>query len=177
VPETQEIIAEFIDQTIAKQKIYTLIGTAKNVDEDRRVCDFTPVGDEADRFDVRLQSVISETAGMVLIPKKNSIIGVTFLNRTAGFVSLTSTLEKILIDTDLTQFNGGDNGGLINIDDLITKQNIIEKDLNTVKAAISSWIPVPNDGGAALKVALTSWFSDILTLTVKQDLEDTKVTH
>lgn len=175
--ELRDIINAFIDQAIAKEKIYSLVGTAKNVNETTRLCDVTPVGDEADRIDVRLQAIENGTLGIVLVPKENSKVVITFINTTLAFVSLTSELEKILIDTDLTQFNGGLNGGLVKINDLITKLNNIENDLNSLKSAISGWVPVPNDGGAALKVALTAFFGATLTPTVVANLEDTKVKH
>ncbi len=175
--EIQEIFEEFIKNALAKEMFYSQIGKAINVDADKRTCDFEPIEDIAKREGIRLQSIISQSKGFVVIPKENSDIIVTFLNRSTGFVSLTSEVEKILIDTDLTQFNGGDNGGLININDLITKLNIVENDLNTIKTAISAWVPTPNDGGAGLKVALTTWFGDQLTPTVALDMEDMKVTH
>ena len=112
-----------------------------------------------------------------MIPKEDSFIVASFFDRTTGFVSLTSELEKILIDTDLVQYNGGNNGGMINIDDLVGQLNKVEDDLNALKSALSGWIPVPNDGGAALKVALANFIADTLTPTLATDMEDDKVTH
>lgn len=37
--------------------------------------------------------------------------------------------------------------------------NLVGQQLADLKSAISGWTPVPNDGGAALKVALTTWVS------------------
>ena len=93
--EISEIFEDFISNSLRKEKIYSEIGKAVNVNESRRTCDFQPVGDAAKRFDIRLQGNISEGKGFVLIPKKDSIIAVTYLNRTTGFVSLTSEIEKI----------------------------------------------------------------------------------
>ena len=177
MPELAEIMEEFISNAIKKEKIYTLIGTATDVDEVKRICNFTPLGDEGKRFDVRLQSAESLELGIVLIPKENSTIAISFMNTTQAFVSLTSGLEKVLIDTELVQFNGGDNKGLVNVVDLIKKLNNIEGDLNDLKAAISGWIPVPNDGGAALKAALTGYIAATFVPTTQTELEDTKVTH
>ena len=176
-PTLQQIMKEFIDKELMKERLYTSIGTATDVDEVERKCNFTPIGDEGGQFDVRLQSAFAGELGVVMIPKEGSIIGVSFLNPTAGFVTLTSELEKILIDTELTQFNGGDNGGLINIEDAVTKWNNIESDLNTLKGIFGSWVPAPNDGGAALKALLSNYISDTLTPTTQSELEDKKVLH
>lgn len=177
MPEVKELMDEFTGNSLKQEKIYSIIGTVSNVDEVKRICDVTPLGDEATRFDVRLQSAISKEVGIVLIPKDGSDVIISFMNKTQAFVSLTSTLEKILIDTDLVQFNGGDNGGLINIEDLVTKLNTLENDLNTLKTALSSWVPVPNDGGAALKALISTFAAATLTPTLQAELEDINVTH
>lgn len=177
MPEPKEILDEWIANALKQEKIYSIIGTVSNIDEVKRICDVTPLGDEATRFDVRLQSAISKKVGIVLIPKDGSDVIISFMNKTQAFVSLTSTLEKILIDTDLVQFNGGDNKGLVNVVDLVSKLNTLENDLNTLKTALSSWIPVPNDGGAALKTLITTFAGATLTPTLQSELEDPLVTH
>ncbi len=37
--------------------------------------------------------------------------------------------------------------------------NLVTAQLADLKSAINGWAPVPNDGGAALKIALTSWLA------------------
>lgn len=175
--EIPEIFEDFVRKAMDKEKFYSEIGTASEVDEAKRTCTFTPVGDSAPRANIRLQSVISNKTGIVIIPKEGSTIGVTFLNKIAGFVSLTSDVENILIDTDLVQYNGGSNGGLINIGDLVTQLNKVESDINTLKAIFATWVPVPSDGGGALKILLASYSTSSLTPTVNVDMEDDKITH
>lgn len=172
-----EIFEEIIANQIDRENFYSIVGTAINVDETTRTCDIKPIEADAPRAGINLQSVQSGTEGIVIIPKEGSFIAVTFFDKRTGFVSLTSEVEKILIDTDLVQYNGGSNGGLININDLVTQMNKVEDDLNALKSAISGWIPVPNDGGAALKVALSNFIAGTLTPTVTSDMEDIKITH
>ena len=175
--EIQEILETFIVKVINKEKFYSLYGTVKSVNETARTCVVEPIGDEADYDDVRLQATSSSTVGVVLIPTVGSVVAVTFVNDTAGFVSLYTAIDKLLIDTASTVFNGGDNDGLVKINDLVSQMNKTEKDINDLKTALSGWVSVPNDGGAALKTALTSFFGTTLKLTVKKDMEDTKITH
>ena len=175
--DIREIFEEIIANQIDRENFYSIEGKAVNVDETARTCDLEPIEDEAPRAGIRLQSVIDGTTGFVLIPKEGSFIAVTFFDKRTGFVSLTSEIEKILIDTDLVQFNGGSNGGLININDLVTQMNKAQNDLNALKSALSGWIPVPNDGGAALKVALANFIAATLTPTLATDMEDDKITH
>lgn len=93
--ELREAFENFIDREFNKEMFYSQIGKAVNVDATKRTCDFEPISDIADREGIRLQSVISEGKGFVLIPKEGSDIIVTFLNKSTGFVSLTSEIEKI----------------------------------------------------------------------------------
>ena len=93
--DIKEIFEEFISNQIDRENFYSIIGKAVNVDADARTCDLEPIEDEAPREGIRLQSVIDETKGFVLIPKEDSFIVVSFFDRTTGFVSLTSEIEKI----------------------------------------------------------------------------------
>lgn len=109
-----EILEKFYEDFKREEKVYSEIGTAVNINTDKRTCDFEPIGDDATRKDVRLQSIISESKGFVLIPKDKSTIVVTFLNKSTGFVSLTSEIEKI-------HFEAGGEDLKIILNDLITE--------------------------------------------------------
>ena len=80
-------------------------------------------------------------------------------------------------EIDKIEINGGKNGGLINIEDLVSHINTIEDDINNLKTAMSGWTPTPQDGGAALKGAVTSWAGQSITKTKKSDIEDDKIKH
>lgn len=182
--EIREIFEEFVNNELNKERFYSLIGKAVNVDEDKRVCDFEPIDDLATREGVRLQSVISESKGFVLIPKEGSNIVVSFFDSSLGFVSLTSELNKIIWDVDLTQINGGKNGGLINIQPLIDKINQLENALNSHIIIFNSHIHITTATVAATPtpglIAPTTpgdTTNTIAPITLKSDLEDTKFTH
>lgn len=108
----REILEEVITNQIERENFYSIVGKAVNVDEDERTCDLEPIEEEAPRAGIRLQSVIGETKGVVLIPKEGSFIVVDFFDRTTGFVSLTSEIEKIHFEA------GGEDLKLI-LNDLI----------------------------------------------------------
>lgn len=86
-------------------------------------------------------------------------------------------VEKISITADSIELNGGDNGGLVKIEALTDKINNIEKDINKLKQAFTTWVPVPQDGGASLKGGVASWAAQQLVQTQVSDLEDDKITH
>ena len=86
-------------------------------------------------------------------------------------------VEKISLTADSIELNGGDNGGLVKIEALTDKINNIEKDINKLKQAFTTWAPSPQDGGAALKTKIETWAGQQLTETKVSDLEDDKITH
>lgn len=140
--------------------------------------------------DVRLRAVVNDKEDKVLItPKTGSYVLV--YDMSAGkmrdlVVMSCSEIEKIEIKTENTtvnidkngvEINGGNFGGLVKIEELTNKLNAIENDINTLKQAMASWVPSPQDGGATLKGATAAWYGNTLNITSKSDLEDTKVKH
>ncbi len=73
--------------------------------------------------------------------------------------------------------NGGGLGGIVKVEQLTRHINAIENDINTLKKVFSAWKITPNDGGAALKLAATTWAGSPLTLTRRGDYENEKVKH
>ena len=74
--------------------------------------------------------------------------------------------------------NGGQFGGIVKIAELTQKLNAIEDDINALKNVFTSWAPVAQDGGAALKTAVcAAWADNQLTPTQKSDIENEKVKH
>lgn len=125
--------------------------------------------------DVRLVAGMSgSTATIVAKPATGSTVLVADLS--AGkfrdmVVILTETTDSIVI-------NGGQNGGLINIQDLTDRLNTIERDLNTIKRIFNTWTPAGSVADAsALKTAAAQWSSDTITETTTADIEDKKVLH
>lgn len=86
-------------------------------------------------------------------------------------------VEKMSLTAGSIELNGGDNGGLVKIEALTDKINNIEKDINKLKQAFTTWVPVPQDGGASLKGGVASWAAQQLVQTQVSDLEDDKITH
>lgn len=127
--------------------------------------------------DVRLVAGMSgSTATIVAKPATGSTVLVADLS--AGkfrdmVVILTETTDSIVI-------NGGQNGGLINIQQLTAHLNTIEQDLNNLKQIFNTWQAAGSVGdAAALKAAITSaaWDTNTITLSTASDYEDPKIRH
>jgi len=135
-------------QRLAKtsDELYSLVAKVDSVDEIKRVCVVSPINESAQIFDVRLQSSLSATKGIVSIPKKNSYVVVTFLTTNVAFVSLCTEVDKIIIDCDNIVYNGGDNDGLVNINQITTSINSqFTALINAIKVAYTAQSAI--DGG------------------------------
>jgi len=73
--------------------------------------------------------------------------------------------------------NGGDNKGLVKVEDLVNRLNTIEDDINDLKTIFSTWVVAPQDGGGALKSAAAQWYASQLQQTQLSDIENEKVKH
>jgi len=166
------------------QEVYSHLAEVTAIDLSARTADVTPLNGDPEVFTVRLQATPSLTDGVVLIPKLNSTVVITWLSNTRAYVALCSEIDEIIIaggtstvDLDQLDFNGAANGGLINITPLVDKVNTLENDLNTLKGIFSGWVPVVNDGGAVLKTASATWSGQTITPTIAADIEDDKIKH
>lgn len=183
----------------------SLVCTVDKVDKDARTIDCSPIDESAPLLGVNLQANQESQWGLVLFPKVGSFVVVGFIaNGSAGCVLLTDEVESAeltfkgdqettvtldengvsvkvgdntsaVLSKDGITLNGGSLGGLVKVEDLTKRLNNIENDINNLKKVFSSWSPVAQDGGAALKASAASWAGQSLTLTQRGDYENEKV--
>jgi hypothetical protein len=146
----------------------SLICTVSNINTTTMTCDCIPINGEPDFVDVLL--CVDGKKGFVLIPTDGSFVAVTQTSETDAYLAMVSEVDGIWL-------NGNTNGGLVKVVDLTTKLNNLENKVNQLITAFNAWTPVPNDGGAALKTALTTWVATSLTPTVRANIENTNVKH
>lgn len=166
--------------------VYIQVGTVKSVDEDKRTIEVEPFDEGSLFVDVPLQAISEGKKGAVLIPKKDSAVIFALLDQNNAICLGFSEVDKILVAIEETEVeitkdgvvvNGGENGGLAKIEEVVKKLNALEKEVNDLKIGFTTWVPVPQDGGAALKGGLASWAGKQMVQTKKTDLEDDKVKH
>jgi len=156
-------------------EVYCITGKVVSVDEVKRTCVIAPTNGKANLLDVRLQATPGLKKGCVLIPEIDSYVLIGFITKDEAAVLLTEKLTKILYDVNLIEFNGGELGGMVKLLSMVSRMNILENDLNTIKTAFNSWVPVAQDGGAALKAASSSWATSSLQNTSRSDIENEKI--
>ena len=96
-----DILNQYVKNELAKHRFYSEVGKVVSVDEDNMICEVSFISSNANK-DVRLGSVISEdstakdSSSLIILPKIDTFVIVTFLNETTGFISQYSEVDKIL---------------------------------------------------------------------------------
>lgn len=128
---------------------------------------------------VALRSVSDgDNAGIMFIPERGSHVVFCKIEGQSDYVLIkTSKLRKVILNCDDIVINEGLNEGLVKVLALTDKLNAIENEINELKNALLAWMPIPNDGGAALKSVVTGWASQAMTLTNIKELQNDKIKH
>ena len=189
----QEEILRILKSMGNNKGVLTEPATIKSVDEAKRSCVVTV--DDYDIEDVRLNAVVDDDEDTsFIVPVVGSWVLVSYIlgSETDAFIAAFSEVEKIItkansLEADITDItlknidsmviNDGQNAGLVKVVDLTSKLNNIENDINSLKQALNAWVPVPQDGGAALKSGVGSWAAQQITQTQQTDIENDKIKH
>lgn len=145
--------------------------TVKSVDTENLTC-VVELTDETEISDVRLKAAIDGVQdGIVQIPAVDSTVLVASIGNKVSVrcIIMVSEVSEVLI-------NGGDNGGLINIQTLIAELNKTNAVVDALKDSLLNWTPVPNDGGQALKTYAGTQLAGKDTGDFS-NMEDEKVKH
>lgn len=162
-----DTVNTYIENYLKNHEIYSVYGTIKEIKDDK--CTVT-IDKGADIFDVTMY-----LGNFQIVPKKGSKCIVTFTSPTDAFLSMIEKIDTLKMGTNSIEFNGGNNGGLVLVNSLVSRLNAIENDINTLKGIMATWVPIPLAGGAGLKIASAAWAGKLLTPTQKTQIENTKI--
>jgi len=139
--------------------------TVDKVDKENKAMDVTGVIDHLEYYNVQLGM-----GALYIYPKPGTtcLVGIIEGQETDAFLISAEEVDEIVL-------NGGTLGGLVKVGELTDRLNLIEKDINSLKQKLSSWTPVKNDGGSALKAVLSSYTSESLKETQVKDIENERV--
>lgn len=170
-------IADYIKRLAESEEvgIEAFLGTVTSVDEDARTCNVQPLMDDAEFKNVWLQGSSESTEGVLVVPKVDSEVVCIAIDDFQAVVINTTSVEKVLIDTDLVQFNGGDNDGMVKVNPLVTKLNNIENWISEFSVIWTAHVhtdPLSGTTGPTSSAAPTA-----PTQTIKSDLENTNITQ
>lgn len=83
----------------SNDEVYAKVCEVLKVHQSDKTIDVKPIDDTAEIYNVRLQAE-SETGGLVLYPKKGSMVLVVFINKNNAAVVNTSEIEKFSLVID-----------------------------------------------------------------------------
>jgi hypothetical protein len=149
--------------------LYSVLCTVKSVDTTNNICDCEPINGDADLLEVRLMA--QNETGFLIIPKVDSVVVVTMINKYTGYVAMFSEIEKIYL-------NGDNYDGLVKIGDLVEKLNNLEDLVNDLVTKYNSHThPYVNVSTPAVTSPTTSLETTVLVPTQQSELENTTVVH
>lgn len=157
-----------------KEEFYSLRGIVKDVNLDDMTIDCVPVGDGPHLLDIQLIPMDADgnlQEGVVFVPELESIVYITMLSKTDGYVTACCKPSHI-------KLMGDKFGGLIKIEDLVTKINNIENLLNDLISKYNLHThPYTNVTSPAVTSVTASTEPNTLTPTQKEDIENPLIKH
>lgn len=149
--------------------LYSVLCTVKSVDTTNNICDCEPINGDADLLEVRLMA--QNETGFLIVPKVDSVVVVTMINKYTGYVAMFSEIEKIYL-------NGDNYDGLVKIGDLVEKLNNLEDLVNDLVTKYNAHThPYVNVSTPAVTSPTTSLETTVLVPTQQSELENTTVVH
>lgn len=164
---TFELFKRLVELAQQGEEVYSSVAFVKSVNKENATVTVEIVGG-AVLEDVRLQQV--PASGVLLLPKEESLVVISWVNDTTAFVSLTSEITDIA-------FIGDNFGGLIKIQDLTDKINELVKAFNDHTHTIPK---VVTNGSPSTQTAVNVVVPKILTPAKelnRADYENTQIKH
>lgn len=146
-------------------------------------CDVTPLDGGAPMKDVRLNANIESDLGIVITPVigEDKHVLVCELTPHDAYVAMFSEIEKITVkgkdkvEVEIKEgevsFNGGENGGMVKVSQMVSWMKKVYQDMNSLKLQLSTAIVAGNN--APLGIV----FNPQTDFPNKGDFENTKVKH
>lgn len=175
---------------IAKSQVpvQTYLCKVTSIDKTENTIDVKPVNGNAAMLEIRLRSVIDgNDTGLIVYPAKGSFVLVSIIENeiNEAFVSMYGEVESfawkignstLKVDNTVTEFNGGKNKGIPNVQPLTQQLNKIENLLNAVIVSFNTHLHTSAAPGQPTTPPVTS-ITQSLQVTQQNQIEDTKITH
>jgi phage baseplate assembly protein gpV len=110
-------------------------------------------------------------------PIANAVVRGTTYKKSGSFSKVNTETGEAEVTLEKITFNGGNNGGILKSEEVKGSDDALVDAVNALKQVFTSWVPVANDGGAALKTAVSTWAGQQLAKKAKATYEDSKILH
>ncbi len=185
----EEQFIELLESNVAKESnLFPSVIQGTVTEAGETFCKVKLTDNDLELEEVLYTATEENENGFILIPKEatNVLIGVIGGDENSLYIITMDEVQKVkltiesitlTIDKNGVVFHDGNHGGMVISEKVADEVNALKQDINALKQALTSWIPAPQDGGAGLKTAASSWAGQTLTNTVKTTLENDKITH
>lgn len=191
-----------ISGTQLTDKVSLFSAIVDSVDEDARTCIVTTLNSQGEITLENVQLMASVDDGLLLIPALDSTVVVAYSTMNQPFIAQYSSLEKAVLivgdnnvsleitnaeilleiaNTKLslidgkTKFNDGNLGGLVKVNDILTKLNNLENKVNTIISTFNSHTHLGVTTGAGTSGTSPTPITGTLTPTTKSEIENDKI--
>lgn len=135
-------------------EIYVKIGHVIAVDTKEMTCDVKPIDGSAEIFNVYLQAD-SDHGGFLLVPKKDSLVAVVFINKETAILANSGELSTANIQIEKTKFGITPEGFLLQ-----KEQETLKKLMLDLLAAIKA-LKFTTNMGPTIKLINEAQFTAI----------------
>lgn len=170
-----------------EDKVQLVQAEVDSVNEAARTCDVTTIsGKESTAIEgVKLMASLDD--GILFLPTVGSTIFISYSTFNVPYVSLFSQVDKVLFVAGSTalqmidgklMLNDGSYGGLIEVEQLVTKLNNLENLVNDLVQKFNSHthiLTLSSGSGTAAPTAAPE--TTILQQTQRNDIENTTIVH
>lgn len=145
-------------------RVETAMAEVVSVDLDNATCVCQLIGGKTTAEQKTVSLLPENDDGLLLIPAIGSTVIVSWTKRMLPYIAMFSELSDVFLDASGTiVINQGAFGGLVKVQDLVTRLNNIENAFNALNAKVNGLAPTP--------------VIPNLTPTVRSNIENTNVTH
>lgn len=153
--------------TATNDEINCIVCTVDSVDTVKKTCYCLPLDEsKADLMSVRLIADVKN--GFLIIPKVGSVVIVSYISNEMTYVSMFSEVDEI-------QLNGDSYGGLVRVQELTDKLNNLENAFNQHLVLYNAHTHAGVTSGGSSTAVPSAVDTNVLTPTVKTELENTTV--
>jgi hypothetical protein len=178
----RQIIDNLIEEKTSPDTVFFIDATVNSVDQDNRVCNCTAIGGKASNTFPNCRLMTDVDDGILILPTVGSNVTLILSSFTDPYVVGYTEVDQII-------FRGGDLGGLVKVEDTVTKLNNLEKGYNNLLNKVNDLINKYNihthllaltSGTGTAAATLTTETPDTdpqLVQTVRGDIENTAITQ
>jgi hypothetical protein len=131
-------------------------------------CTCTPINGDAEFFDVLLNADADK--GFTLIPKDGSVVIVQQTSQATAYVSMVSKVDQIYLAGDA-------NGGLVKVNDLVSKLNNLENKVNAMILIFNAHVHAGVTPGTGSSLVTPTLIAGTLIPTTANELQNNTVKH